>query len=176
MQVQISLTFDTLPEMQAWLREASLTDAPPVPAGLPSDVSQQAQAQVGTDASLKAQRQQQAANARAAKASKTAQADNKPTRVSGGVQSPPVDVAGTNGAGDQSDDDLGLTEPSMSPGEAKDQALALMREAYAAGHVKEVKELQKKFNVAKFYDVPVDQGHSFYQQAMQLVQGVGLRQ
>jgi len=120
---------------------------------------------------LKEQRQEQAAKARAAKA-------NKQTRVSGGVQSPPVDVAGTNGAGDHpdADDDLGLTEPSMSPGEAKDQALALMREAYAAGHVKEVKELQKKFNVAKFYDVPVDQGHSFYQQAMQLVQGVGLRQ
>ena len=63
----------------------------------------------------------------------------------------------------------------MSPGEAKDAALALVRECYSAGHVAEVKALQKELNVAKFYDVPVEGGHAFYQRVMQLAQGVGLR-
>lgn len=118
---------------------------------------------------LKAQRQQQAAAARAAKAAK-----DKPRDAA-----PPADVAGgTNGAGDQPDDDtddMGLASPSMSPGEAKDAALALVREVYSAGHVPQVKALQKELNVAKFYDVPVESGHAFYQRVVKLAQGVGLR-
>lgn len=118
---------------------------------------------------LKAQRQAQAANARAAKASKTAPA-----------QQAPVDLSGTNGTGDQDDpdaaDDMGLVPPSMSPGEARDAALVLVREAYSSGHTAEVKALQKQLNVAKFYDVPPEDGHKFYQQAMKLAQGVGIRQ
>jgi hypothetical protein len=125
------------------------------------------------DVDLKAARQQQAANARAAKANK---AQQQQTRVSGGVQAPPLDVAGTNGAAGDQDDDLGLDAPGMSPGEAKEAGLALVREAYAAGHVKQVKELQKEFNVAKFYDVPVENGHVFYQRVMKMAQGVGIRQ
>jgi hypothetical protein len=147
-----------------------LIAAPPEPAGLPSDTSKQPTP--GPDVELKAARQQQAANARAAKANKAQQQ----TRVSGGVQAPPVDVAGTNGAAGDQDDDLGLDAPGMSPGEAKEAGLALVREAYAAGHVKEVKELQKEFNVAKFYDVPVENGHVFYQRVMKMAQGVGIRQ
>jgi hypothetical protein len=119
---------------------------------------------------LKAQRQVQAANARAAKASKAAPA-----------QQAPVDLSGTNGTGDQEDDpdatdDMGLAPPSMSPGEARDAALVLVREAYSSGHTAEVKALQKQLNVAKFYDVPPEDGHKFYQQAMKLAQGVGIRQ
>ena len=63
---------------------------------------------------------------------------------------------------------------SMSPGEARDAGLALVRQAYAAGHTAPVKALQKQWAVAKFYDVPVDQGHEFYQAAMKLSQSVGL--
>jgi len=82
--------------------------------------------------------------------------------INGGDQAGPSDDA------DDSDDALGLNSPSMSPGEAKDQALALVREAYSAGHVAQVKALQKELGVAKFYDVDVTNGHAFYQRVMKL--------
>ena len=63
----------------------------------------------------------------------------------------------------------------MSPGEAKDAALALVREAYSAGHVAQVKALQKELGVAKFYDVDVAGGHAFYQRVMKLAHEVGIR-
>jgi hypothetical protein len=109
-----------------------------------------------------------AANARAAK---QAQAKLSPPP-------PPDDLAGgTNGAADSDADDdaLGLNSPSMSPGEAKDAALALVREAYSAGHVAQVKALQKELGVAKFYDVDVTTGHAFYQRVMKLAHEVGIR-
>ena len=114
-----------------------------------------------------------AANARAAK-----QAQQKPTS-----DAPPnqlasaADLAGGINGQDQSDDDdaLGLNSPSMSPGEAKDAALALVREAYSAGHVAQVKALQKELGVAKFYDVDVTTGHAFYQRVMKLAHEVGIR-
>jgi hypothetical protein len=121
-------------------------------------------------ANLKA-RQQAAANARAAKQSQQAQAKLNPPP-------PPDDLAGgTNGAADADADDdaLGLNSPSMSPGEAKDAALALVREAYSAGHVAQVKALQKELGVAKFYDVDVTTGHAFYQRVMKLAHEVGIR-
>lgn len=125
------------------------------------------------DGGAKGRQQQQAANARAAKAT------NKQTRVSGGIQAPAVDASGTNGGtnlvGFEDEDDMGLAAPGMSPGEAKEAALVLVREAFNAGHVAEVKALQKELGVALFYDVPVENGHTFYQRAMQLAQGVGLR-
>jgi hypothetical protein len=88
-----------------------------------------------------------------------------------------VDLTGTHGAADSDADDdaLGLNSPSMSPGEAKDAALALVREAYSAGHVAQVKALQKELGVAKFYDVDVTTGHAFYQRVMKLAHEVGIR-
>jgi hypothetical protein len=117
-------------------------------------------------ANLKA-RQQAAANARAAKQAK----------VSLPAADPVVDLTGTHGAADSDADDdaLGLNSPSMSPGEAKDAALALVREAYSAGHVAQVKALQKELGVAKFYDVDVTTGHAFYQRVMKLAHEVGIR-
>jgi hypothetical protein len=171
-QLQLHLLFDTLGELQAWLsaQPSTLQPLQAHPSPLP--------AEPGPDA-LKQQRQAQAANARAAKAAKQA---DPPMRVSGGQATAAVDVAGpadgTNGTGDQDDDSdaMGLNAPSMSPGEAKDAALALVREVYSAGHVAQVKALQKELDVAKFYDVPVEKGHVFYQRVMKLAQGVGLRQ
>jgi hypothetical protein len=88
-------------------------------------------------------------------------------------------AAGTNGDAaddtDDTDDALGLNSPSMSPGEAKDAGLALVREAYSAGHVAQVKALQKELGVAKFYDVDVTNGHAFYQRVMKLAHEVGIR-
>jgi hypothetical protein len=124
-------------------------------------------------------RVQAAANARAAKQSQQAQAKLNPS-----VDDRPVGVGGAANGGDQAgpaddidadDDALGLNSPSMSPGEAKDAALALVREAYSAGHVAQVKALQKELGVAKFYDVDVTTGHAFYQRVMKLAHEVGIR-
>lgn len=117
-----------------------------------------------------------AANARAAKQAQqkaTPPVDDRPVGVAGGVNGSPVDVADDDT--DDTDDALGLNSPSMSPGEAKDAGLALVREAYSAGHVAQVKALQKELGVAKFYDVDVTNGHAFYQRVMKLAHEVGIR-
>ena len=115
-----------------------------------------------------------AANARAAKQAKAAPpADNRPVGVGGAANG--GDQAGPSDDTDTDDDALGLNSPSMSPGEAKDAALALVREAYSAGHVAQVKALQKELGVAKFYDVDVAGGHAFYQRVMKLAHEVGIR-
>jgi len=120
-----------------------------------------------------------AANARAAKQSQQAQAklnsppDDRPVGVGGAANG--GDQAGPADDADADDDALGLNSPSMSPGEAKDAALALVREAYSAGHVAQVKALQKELGVAKFYDVDVTTGHAFYQRVMKLAHEVGIR-
>ena len=123
-------------------------------------------------AAAKAGRQEAAAKARAAKAAKQAEAPEAED-LSG-------PVPGTNGAAgdqaeDQAEEDLGLDDPSMGPGDAKEQGLVLMRELYAAGKVEGVKKLQKAWGIAKFYDIPVERGHEFYRQAMKLAVDAGLR-
>lgn len=82
-----------------------------------------------------------------------------------------------NGTGPEAEDDVGLTPDvaSMSPGEARDAGLALVRQAYAANHVAPVKALQKKWGIAKFYDIPVEKGHEFYSEAVRLAQSVGIQ-
>lgn len=89
----------------------------------------------------------------------------------------PSEPSELNGAGepDEGDEDLGLPASSMSPGEARDAGLALVRQAYAAGKVAEVKALQRAWGVAKFYDVDISKGHEFYRQAVALVQTAGLQ-
>ena len=88
----------------------------------------------------------------------------------------PVEDLNGTGPGVVEEDDIGLVDASsMSPGEARDAGLALVRQAYAGGHVAEVKALQKKWAIAKFYDVPVEKGHLFYQEAVKLAQSVGLQ-
>ncbi len=113
----------------------------------------------------KTNRQQAAANARAAKAAKAG-------------QTPVEDVLGpADSPEDQAPEaeDLGLADPSMSPAEAKEAGLALVRECYAAGKVAEVKALQKEWQVAKFYDVPIPRGHEFYQRVMKMAVETGIR-
>ena len=136
---------------------------------LPPD---EAKAKDQAAANLKA-RQQAAANARAAKQAKATPVSEQPVGVTGGVNGGPIDASGDDP--DDTDDALGLNSPSMSPGEAKDAALALVREAYSAGHVAQVKALQKELGVAKFYDVDVTNGHAFYQRVMKLAHEVGIR-
>ncbi len=59
---------------------------------------------------------------------------------------------------------------ALSPAEAREAGLVLVRRAYARGYdyVAPVKALQKKWRVKKFYDIPIEKGHEFYQQASQL--------
>jgi hypothetical protein len=63
----------------------------------------------------------------------------------------------------------------MSPAEAKEAGLALVREAYAAGKVAQVKALQKAWGIAKFYDIPNEKGHEFFAAVMKLAHETGLR-
>jgi hypothetical protein len=122
---------------------------------------------------VKANRQQAAANARAAKLAKQAEATPEPAEANGGdLEGQLVGDDPTETPDD--DSDLGLDDPSMSPAEAKDAGLALLREVFATKPA-EVKKLQKAWNIAKFHDVPMERGHEFYQQAMKLAQDAGLR-
>ena len=103
----------------------------------------------------------------------------KPAARKAPVKTSVTDVLGpdTGNGADPGGDDMGLDPDaaSMSPTEARDAGLAVVREIYAANHVAEVKALQKKWDVSKFYDVPETKGHEFYAEALKIAQSVGLR-
>jgi hypothetical protein len=169
MSINVSVTFDLETRagqsLLARLQQLMLSDPPSVDAEGPSQSIGASAIAAGTAVEqLKANRQAAAANARAAK-TKAGPVEKVP--------GPPEDL---NGAGPEAqEDDIGLVDASsMSPGEARDAGLALVRQAYAGGHVAQVKALQKKWAIAKFYDVPVEKGHVFYQEAVKLAQSVGL--
>jgi len=186
MQVQVNVIFDLESELErstltnriAGMLEAVGVSAAVVP--LPGNGTtgpEPAALDVTPPKAPSPGRVQAAANARAAKQSQQAQA-----KLNSPVDDRPVGVGGAANGGDQAgpdtdtdDDALGLNSPSMSPGEAKDAGLALVREAYSAGHVAQVKALQKELGVAKFYDVDVTDGHAFYQRVMKLAHEVGIR-
>ena len=63
----------------------------------------------------------------------------------------------------------------MSPAEAKEAALAIVREVYEAGKAAQVRALQKAWGSAKFYDIPDEKGHEFYPQVMKMAHETGLR-
>jgi hypothetical protein len=160
------LTSDPLPSVPDRQGMPLTPDLPePVranPSSVPDDPDRAAAAKAG--------RQEAAAKARAAKAAKAAgngQADDSGADLNGpepnGQDQPAVE------------DDLGLVDPNMSPAEAKEAGLAVVREAYAAGKVAEVKALQKAWGIAKFYDIPVEKGHEFFAQVMKLAHETGLR-
>jgi hypothetical protein len=131
---------------------------PPVEPPVPVDRTQQLQAQ--------------AAKARAAKAAKQAEAQAQAALV----PDPVPDLTGpTNGEGTAEDaDDLGLAPTSMSPAEAKEASLALLRDIFAV-HPANVKALQKDLKVAKFSDVPVSDGHELYRKVVRIAHDVGMR-
>jgi hypothetical protein len=167
MQAQLNFTYDlnTAAERAAFQRMFQhLTAQPderqdmPVAPDLPAGSAEPGQA----EATLTG-RQAAAAKARAAKAAKAAAPVENGEDLSGPVN------------GHDEAEDIGLADPGMSPGEAKEAALGLVREIYAAGKVAEVKALQKAWAIAKFYDVPDAKGHEFYQQVMKLAHETGLR-
>jgi hypothetical protein len=156
--------------LPAWLQGG----IEPPSIGIPSDVAQD------PSALAKSNRQQAAANARAAKARQANADQAAAAQATGNNLGDTIidDVAGPGPNGQDQDDDLGMTppdDPSMSPGEARELGLALVREIYAAGKVAEVKALQKEYGIAKFYDVPVEKGHQFYRRVMSVAQAAGLR-
>ena len=81
-----------------------------------------------------------------------------------------------NGPVDPDDDDaLGLSQPSMTAKEALEQGLGRLREIYAKGHRKEVKDLQGKLGIAKFTDVDEKDGHKLFTLVGELETKLGLR-
>ena len=141
-----------------------LPSPPANPSSVPDDPDRAAAAKAG--------RQEAAAKARAAKAAKAAETGNGQADDSGADLSGPE---GANGQDQAVEDDLGLVDPNMSPAEAKEAGLALVREAYAAGKVAQVKALQKAWGIAKFYDIPNEKGHEFFAAVMKLAHETGLR-
>ena len=167
------LTSDPLPSLpddRLGMPTPVLPLPPQNPSSIPDDPDRAAAAKAG--------RQEAAAKARAAKAAKAAEAGN------GSLVDTGADLSGPepNGQGtvslrqDQAvEDDLGLVDPNMSPAEAKEAGLALVREAYAAGKMAQVKALQKAWGIAKFYDIPNEKGHEFFAAVMKLAHETGLR-
>lgn len=146
-------------------------------AGAGDNIGQAAPQALGTldaEAQKKANRQAAAANARAAK--------NKTPATPPATENGAADLAGpTPEEANGETEDFGLAKPtapmptSLSPGEAHDAALALVREIYAANRVAEVKALQKQWGVQKFYDVPLEKAYDFYASAMKVALETGLR-
>jgi hypothetical protein len=168
------LTSDPLPSLsdrQGMPLAPDLPLPPQNPSSIPDDPDRAAAAKAG--------RQEAAAKARAAKAAKAAEAGNGSLAADSGA-----DLSGPepNGQGTASlrqdqavEDELGLVDPNMSPAEAKEAGLALVREAYAAGKVAQVKALQKAWGITKFYDIPNEKGHEFFAAVMKLAHETGLR-
>jgi hypothetical protein len=161
------LTSDPLPSLsdrQGMPLAPDLLLPPQNPSSIPDDPDRAAAAKAG--------RQEAAAKARAAKAAKAAEAGNGSLAADSGA-----DLSGPepNGQDQAVEDELGLVDPNMSPAEAKEAGLALVREAYAAGKVAQVKALQKAWGIAKFYDIPNEKGHEFFAAVMKLAHETGLR-
>ena len=163
MQALLNFAFDLdtaagRAEFQRMFQHLVTSDPPSAP-DLPAETGQVEAALTG--------RQAAAAKARAAKAVKAAEAAGVPIENGVDLSGPPL-----NGADAE---DIGLVDPGMSPAEAKEAALAIVREIYQAHHTAEVKALQKAWGIVKFYDVPDAKGHEFYQQVMKLAHETGLR-
>jgi hypothetical protein len=160
MQALLNFAFDLdtsagRAEFQRMFQHLVTSDPPPVP-DLPTETDQAETALTG--------RQAAAAKARAAKAAKAV----------GALIENSEDLSGPAPNGTDAED-IGLVDPGMSPAEAKEAALAIVREIYAAGEVAQVKALQKAWGIAKFYDIPDAKGHEFHQQVMKLAHETGLR-
>lgn len=121
--------------------------APPAPAQDPE----------ARAAEIKLNRQRAAAAARAAKEAKAGM--------------PVTDVLGPNG---QDEGEEVLDDPSMSPGEAHDAALVIIRRAYYAGREAEVQVLRKEYGVTRFTDIPQEKGHELFRKATRLAKTLGL--
>jgi hypothetical protein len=164
MQALLNFAFDLdtaagRAEFQRMFQHLVTSDPPPVP-----DLPAEAQAEAAPTG-----RQAAAAKARAAKAAKAAEVVGAPIENGEDLSGPPL-----NGA-DAEADDIGLVDPGMSPAEAKEAALAIVRQIYEAGHVAQIKALQATFGIVKFYDLPDEKGHDLHQQAMKLAHETGLR-
>jgi DNA replication initiation complex subunit (GINS family) len=170
--MQITLSFDTDAALAGRIYQLLVEahQAHTVSVEPPTAIPAETEVPADRAEAIKLQRQAAAAKARAAKDAK-AKPQTPVTDVLG-----PDEVNQPNGEDQQDqEEDLGMAPPSLSPGEAKDAALALVREIYAAGKVAQVKALQKEWQVAKFYDVPVDQAYAFHQSVMKVAVDTGLR-
>ena len=188
-RVEMTLTFDLPEDQQAWLQvvramsgvqgagnlkpvappstpePAETADpgdnlvpmrprpAAPQPSQLPQDPEARA-------AEIKLNRQRAAAAARAAKEAKSGM--------------PVTDVLGPNGQDQDEPGEEILDDPAMSPGEAHDAALAIIRRHYYAGKEAEVQALRKEYGVTRFTDIPQEKGHELYRKARKLAQSLGI--
>jgi len=183
-QTQINVTFDlgTAAGQAEFRKLFGYLLTPEVENKLRAGSDDPAQAQAAL-----AGRQAAAAKARAAKAAKRmAEEEGYPgVSVPAPEEEPPEDLSGPEPNGDGAAvEDLGLLAPNMSPAEAKEAGLTLLREIYEVAKkvqiqdpskLARVKEMQTELGVAKFYDVPDPRGHEFFARVMRLAHETGVR-
>jgi hypothetical protein len=87
---------------------------------------------------------------------------------------PVDDIFGDDPTGTDDEDPTTIANTGLSPAEALDRGLTLVRAVYNGGHKREVKELQQKFAVAKFADVPAVRGHEFFKLVTALAEKTGI--
>ena len=180
--MQVSFTFDVNdPAAKAlWAKLwATMSDEPtPTPEPAPAVPTPTPEPAPAPEPAPEPEAPPTAAQARAAhaRAARAARQQEKAAAKAPDPLSAAEDVSGpaeTNGA--DHDDDFGMTSPSMSPGEAHEAALALVREIHAAGKIAEVKKLQKDWEITKFYDIPLESAFDFYRSVMNVAHETGLR-
>lgn len=94
---------------------------------------------------------------------------NDPLDLSGGDDEDEQETAGL-GLGDMFDD--GPQDFKGTPEEAKEEALAQLRVMLANGHKDHVKRVQQIMKVAKFHDVPPEQGFDFLKKVKEIQAGI----
>jgi hypothetical protein len=64
----------------------------------------------------------------------------------------------------------------MTPEQAKDAAIILLREVWIAGHHGAVKAIRDEFGCPEIMKIPSERGHILHYRAMELAEAVGVRQ
>jgi len=86
----------------------------------------------------------------------------------------PDDLAGPVDPSDDDGDALGLSPPTLSPGEMHAKGLVMSRELFNRGDKKAVKHIQTQMGIAKFTDIPIAEGPKLYKLAKELCDKAGI--
>lgn len=76
---------------------------------------------------------------------------------------------------DQDPDTAEDPDASLSPHDALEKGLGILRNLYNAGHKDQVRQIQRDLGVLKFNEVPDQRGHDLYKAAVTVAESVGMR-
>lgn len=115
--------------------------------------------------------------AAALRAQAQAQAQVQPQPPAQDPADDPLATDDLNGPVDPADDDgdaLGLSPPTLSPGEMHAKGLVMSRALFNRGDKKAVKQIQTHMGIAKFTDIPISDGPKLYELAKKLCDQAGI--